>query len=507
MSRTGNAFRNAGTSLALQLFNNLLRFVCRTVFIYTLGKEFLGISSLYSNVITILNISELGFSTAITFSLYGPLARQDQKQICALMAFYKKAYRMIGLSILALGLMLMPFLPHLMTGVTDKVNIYHYYLLYLGQTVVSYLFFAYKSVLLTADQKKYLSDLVSFICQTAVALAQILVLLLFRSFFVYTLLSIVTHILQNLVTAYLADRRYPYLKNPAPPLSKESRKAVFRQIYALALQKISTAVGTATDNLIIASYVSVAAVGLYDNYHMVVAIFQKFLTGSFRAMTASLGNMMATESKSHGEFVFRSLNRVNAGLVGTCTVCFLTLFQSFIRLWAGEEYLLDYSVLLVIGLNFSTNYQQTVVQVFRNAMGLYVYGKYRSVINAVLNLGISLIFVRWWGIEGVLLGSIVSRLLTTWWYDIWILYRKGFSLPPWRCYAEALLLHGWIFLCWCITTPLSRALAAGWLSLILSAIFCGALCLVSWLLIWGRSDTFQYVKVRITALLRCHRKI
>lgn len=161
MSRTTNSLRNASAAIGGQLLNNLLRFVCRTVFIHTLGREYLGISSLYTNVLTILSITELGFSTAVTYSLYEPLAKDDRPAVRAIMAFFRKAYRAVGLAVLLLGLALMPFLPHLMTGVTDKVNIYQYYLLYLAETVVSYLFFAYKSTLLIADQKKYAAELVS----------------------------------------------------------------------------------------------------------------------------------------------------------------------------------------------------------------------------------------------------------------------------------------------------------------------------------------------------------
>ena len=183
MNRTKNSLRNAAVSTAGQIVNGLLRFVCRTVFIYTLGKEYLGISSLYTNVLTILSLSELGFSAAVTYSLYEPLATGDEESIRSLMAFFRKVYRLVGLAVLALGLCLMPFLPHLMTGVTDKVNIYHYYLLYLAQPVISYLFFAYKAVLLSADQKGYLSGAISIFCNIALNLAKVLVPFLLYQYF------------------------------------------------------------------------------------------------------------------------------------------------------------------------------------------------------------------------------------------------------------------------------------------------------------------------------------
>lgn len=502
MSRTTNSLRNAGTAMAGQLLNNLLRFACRTAFLYTLGEEFLGISSLYSNVLTILNISELGLSTAITYSLYKPLAKDDREAIRSLMTFYKKAYRAVGFVVLALGLALMPFLPRLMTGVTDKVNIYHYYLLYLTQTVVSYLFFAYKSALLIADQKKYLVDLIHFTCQIAVAVAQIVVLLVLRSFFVYTVLAICGSAAQNVVTAVLAQKRYPYIRGQAKPLDKAVKKDLFSRVYALALQKISTAVGNATDNLIIAAYISVTAVGRYDNYHMIVAIIQNAVGGVFRAMTASLGNLFASEDRQRSEFVFRSLNILNSWVVATCSVCFLSLFQPFVTLWAGEKYLLDFSVVAVIVLNFATNYMQNVVLIFRDASGLFVRGKYRSVANAAMNLILSLILVRHWGLTGVFMGSIISRLVTNWWYDAWILYRHGFGKRPWWYYGSCLLTIVLAALCFGAVMLLCGGLSSGWICIMVRLAASVGITAVVYGLLYGRTAEFRFLRDRVLGILR-----
>lgn len=186
--------------------NNVLRLVCRTVFIYTLGKDYLGISSLYANILTIFSVSELGFSSAITYGLYRPLAEKDTATICSLMQFFKKAYRIIGLIILVQGFILMPFLPYLMTGVTDTVNIYHYYLIYLLQAVVSYLFFAYKGTLLIADQKRYVSDIITYIVQVVMNLVQIFILVFVRSFFLYTVVATVSTVVQNMVIAIVTEK-------------------------------------------------------------------------------------------------------------------------------------------------------------------------------------------------------------------------------------------------------------------------------------------------------------
>lgn len=497
MSRTTNSFRNAGTAMGSQLMTNLLQFVCKTVFIYTLGKEYLGISSLYTNVLTILSITELGFSTVITYSLYLPLTKGDRAEIRSLMAFFKRVYRVVGLVVLVLGLALMPFLPRLMTGVTDKVDIYQYYLLYLIQSVVSYLFFAYKSVILIADQKKYVTDLVAVACKVCVCLLQILVLLVWKSFLAYTVLGILTSVAQNIVTGFLVDRRYPYLREKAEPLSGERRRELYKQVYATFLQKISTAVGTATDNLIISACVNITAVGLYSNYSIIVNAVQSVLGSLFRGMTASVGNLYVTETKERSAFVFRALNLANSYLVCVCSVCFLVLFQPFVTLWVGTDYLLDDWTVVVIVLNFATNYLQTVVLSYRDATGLFVVGKYRSVVNAAMNLGISLVLVRPFGMTGVFLGSIISRLATNWWFDAWVLHRRGFGVSPAGYYvACGVCLTVAAMSAW-VTEYMFRAAGAGWLTLIGRGLCGVAVATLAYGILYGRSREMAYLVQRI----------
>ncbi len=502
MSRTSNSLRNAGSSMLNQLVTAMLRFACRTAFIHTLGQEFLGISGLYTNVITILSITELGFSTVITHSLYEPLAKNDRQTVRALMGFYKKVYRLVGAAVLVLGLMLMPFLPSLMTGVTEKVNIYQYYLLYLAQTVVSYLFIAYKSALLIADQKKYLVDLAATVCHTAICIAQIAVLVVLRSFLVYTVLGIAQGVLQNIAAAGMTDRRYPWLKEAARPLTSQQKKPLFQGVYAMFLQKISTAVGTATDNLIISACVSVTAVGLYSNYALIVSTIQSILGNLFRALTASLGNLHATEGKEKNALVFRSLDLANSYLVCLCGVCFLTMLRPFITLWAGEAYLLDRWTVVIIVVNFATNYLQNVVQICRTATGLFVVGKYRSVINAALNLGLSLVLVRPWGMAGVFLGSIVSRLLTVWWFDGWILCRRGFGISPWGYYGSCALSVGVMLTAAWAAWQLFGNLESLWGSMLLMGSTGVLLATAVYGLLFGRSDQLKYLLERAKNL-RC----
>lgn len=502
MNRTKNSLKNIAASLGGQMLNNLLRLVCRTVFIYTLGKEFLGISSLYTNILTLLSVSELGFSTAITYSLYRPLAEQDIPQICSLMQFFKKAYRVIGLVIFVLGVCVIPFLPQLMNGTTDAINIYLYYMLYLVQTVVSYLFFAYKGTLLIADQKKYLSDVITYIIQVSMNVLQIGILVFLHSFLLYTMASILCNVVQNIVIALVVDRKYRYLKQPAAKLSKDQRTRVFKQVYATSLYRICNTIGTSTDNLIISANISVLMVGLYDNYYMIIQVIQKIIQGIFQAVTSSLGNYYVLESKQQNEVMFRCLNLLNNWLIVFCSVCFLVLLQPFVQLWAGQDYLLSYPVVIVVVSNFATNYLQNVVQIYKNASGLFVRGKYRAVATAVLNLVISILLVRYLGLCGVFLGSIISRLMTTWWYDAWILYHYGFEQSPAKYYVDCFITMGLVYIISSLIQWLCLPLAAAtWVTIIIKGIACIVIVNAIYLILYGKSKEFRYLKTKGESLI------
>ncbi|MCR5294928.1 MAG: hypothetical protein K6E30_07130 [Lachnospiraceae bacterium] len=502
MGRTANSIRNMAASLSGQLLNNVLRFFCRTVFIHILGKEYLGISSLYANILTILSASELGFSTAVTYSLYKPLAENDTETAAAIMAFFRKVYRVIGALMLAAGLLLLPLLPKLMTGAGDKVNIYLYYLLYLAQTVISYEFFAYKGVLLIADQKRYLYDLGVYAVQIGMNACQIIALFATRSFLIYTLIAVVCDALQNVVTAAAADRNYPYLKEPARKLTEKERCGIFRQVYASSLYRLCSIVGTSTDNLVISSNISVFMVGLYDNYTLIVQVVSRILQGAFQAFASSIGNLYASESPEKNEFIFRCLNLLNTWILVFCSVCFRILFQPFISLWIGEQYLLSDFTLSVIVLNFASLYLQNMVQIYRTAAGLFVYGKLRPLISALLNLLISIILVRYLGVSGVIIGSIASRTLTTWWYDAYVLYRRGFRMQPFGYYRDCFIAIFLIVFTAGLLSYVCRAFSApSWTNLFVKGFISAVLSNLVLFLAYFRREEFHFLIERGRKLL------
>lgn len=426
--RVKRFLQNMLTGVGGQMFTYILQFVSRTVFIYTLGKEYLGISGLFTNIIGVLNVTELGLGAAVIFSLYAPLANNDKKRINSIMQMLRRAYFCIGAFILAAGIMLIPLLPYLMKKTTDLVNIPFIFMLYVIETVSSFWFCAYKSLIFNADQKRYVVSLYTYAAKIIGTVCQIAVLFTLKSFVLYTLIGILVNILGNFMIAHKVDVCYPFLKEKAEPLPEAEKKEIYKNVVGTATYKVNTMLINSTDNIVISAFISVAAVGVYDNYHMLSNTVFIFLRSVFTSATAGIGNYVAKEEKKKSEFLFRVMMFAMFWMFGFATICLWILLDPFIELAWGNDYLLEKTAVVAILIEFLIKSFQVVTIVYKDACGLFWKGKYRPVATTIVNLTVSLLLVQSLGILGVVLGTIASRLLTTWWFEPWMIYRNVFEM-------------------------------------------------------------------------------
>ena len=272
-SRTSKSIRNTIVALCEQGVYNIMSFLCRTVFIYTLGKTYLGFSGLFSDILTLLSLAELGVGTAILYSMYKPAATGDHRRVAALLNLYKKVYNTIGILITIIGLCLTPFWGFLISDIPDMPEIPIIYLLYLLNTTASY-FFVYKKSILITDQKSYISSLIYISTTTAQNILQIVFLLLTHNFIVYLIIQVVCTMANNIAISIYVDRHYSYLKEyKNEQLDKESKVAIYNNVKAMFVSKLSSAVVTSTDNLLISKFVSTIVLGLYSNYTLFTTMF------------------------------------------------------------------------------------------------------------------------------------------------------------------------------------------------------------------------------------------
>ncbi|MGE7780190.1 lipopolysaccharide biosynthesis protein [Peribacillus sp. NPDC097264] len=434
--RTINSFKNILFGLSGQFISVFMGFAVRTVFIYSLGIEYMGIDGLFSSILIMLSLANLGFDTAIIYSLYKPLAENDIQKIKALMNLYQKAYRIIGLIIFLLGMILFPFIPFLIKDgkIINHLNII--YFLFLVNSVLSY-YFVYKQAIIIADQKTYIISKIHNYFIVFSNIIQILILLMTKNYILLLSFQVLIRIIENVYIVGKVHKLYPFLKGKNNvQLNKNDKKEFFKNLYSLFLYKVSGVVINGTDNIIIARYVGIIQVGMYSNYLLIISTLSTFISHVFYSLNSSVGNLVVTEEKEKKYFIFRVIHFANFWVYGLTTLLIWNLINPFIIIWLGKEFVFNKLILFSILLNFLTAGMQSASTTYRQTTGLFNKGKYRPIIAAVINIVLSLILVRIIGITGVFIGTVVSRLCTYFWYDPFIIYKYIFGKPVKRYFLR-----------------------------------------------------------------------
>lgn len=494
MSRTGNSLRNIKFALVFQATNIVVSFVTRRVFVQMLPQEYLGLNGTFSNILSVLSLAELGIGSAITYSLYKPLAEHDQGQIAALMALFRRTYCTIGLVIALLGCALAPFLPILIRDLPDIPYIHLIYLLFVLDTSLSY-FYVYKQSLIIADQRRYIISTCSYVLNIALHLAQALFLWFTKNYFAYLGLQIGKTLLESLILSGIADRLYPHIKGAETGiLDIETKKKIVKNTKAMISHKVGGIVVFGTDNLLISYFVGAVSVGLYSNYLMITNGLNGIYSQLFGSLTASIGNLGVTAADTKQVLtVFKRVNFLGNWIYGFSAVCLTVLLNPFIELWVGADYLFSQGIACLIALNFYVTGMRQAVLTFRDAGGLYWYDRHKPIAESLINLAVSAILAVPFGVAGIFMGTFVSTMTTCFWSEPRVLYRYAFhasAKPFFHDYAVNTLITA---LTTVIVWHICEALPGSGLPLFVAKM---AVCAVAgnlgFLLAYHRREEFRY---------------
>ena len=501
-SRTRNSILNIASGLGGQLIATVLKFVVRTVFIHTLGKSYLGINGLFSDILTMLSLTELGFDTAINFKLYKPLADGDEKRVRILLKFYKNAYRVVGMCILALGLALIPFLPMLIKDYDSLeslgINATVIFILHILRQVCSYLFFAYRSVVMKANQKTYILDLVGFGINFLTSLAKILVLVFLKNFVIYTATVVVFNILQNLINAKIAEKLYPhYFIYEGDKMDKDEVKGMLKDCGAVFVYRMNNVVLKATDNMVISAFIGLITVGLYSNYLLFYTTVNSFFDRVFKAVKASMGNLFAVESDEKKYKSFQIMNFVSIILYGAAGLGIAICADELITVWVGSDYVIAQPFAILIGIEIIFHGIKINLGLIRNVSGIFRQMWFRPVLGVIINLGVSIALVQVIGIYGVIVGTITADFLANFMVDPGLIHKYAFNgtKPVSEYYLKnlqyiiVLIAMGGIDMWICNTVFTGH----GWISVIIHAMIVGLSVPAVLFLIFHRSHECQYV--------------
>ena len=423
--RTKKSAINMATALISQFIIILLGFISRRVMIDSIGVEYLGINGLMNNILTILSLAESGVGTAMVYALYKPLADNDIPKIRALMNFYKNSYRALAILTALIGLSIFPFLDFFIKDSTVE-NSGIIYLMFLFSSVSSYLY-SYKISMNNADQNKYLSTVFNTVTQILVLVVKVLILYVTKNYILFLSIDIGSTLIKNIIFSRMMDKRYPYLKDKSKvKLDDENRKVLYTNIKALFFGKIGYILSTCSDNLVISSMISLKTVGLYSNYTTLTSSVTGFVGTFILSIGASVGNLMAKESEDKVYDIFKVTTFINFWLYGFSAICLFSLSEPFIALWLGEEYIMRKEILILIVFNFLIGGLMAPIDSINSAAGLYKPDRFIPIIAAIVNLILSIILVKSLGLAGVLIGTLASTILFSFWIKPMLVYKYIF---------------------------------------------------------------------------------
>lgn len=424
MGRSQKALKNVSTGLINKAAIMLLSFATKTVFIRLLGAEYNGVSSLYTNILSVLALAELGLGNVLMFYLYSALEEGNTDKISALTQEFKKIYDVIIVGVSLVGIAIVPFL-----GILVKSNLPHneliiYYLLYLLNSVASY-FVVYRTMVVRADQKEYLLNNCNTIATIVMYLLQLIYLYVRRDFLGYLIIQVLCTVGNNIVQNQIALKNYPYLKNkPSRDTEVVDKKGILGNVKATFLFKVSDTILDQTDNIIISMIFGTIVVGYYANYYMVMSYLVQIASIIVSGLIAGFGNLYATGEEE------RSYNMIKCimfffAIFGTyCVACYMSVIQDFIPIWVGAEYVMEYDLVVAVMIVFYLRMVTNTVWICRSTMGIFKEVQYINLAAAVLNIVFSIILGYIMGVSGVIVATAVSRLLTSFWYEGKVVFNK-----------------------------------------------------------------------------------
>ena len=442
-SRLEYTKRNIAVSSTSMIIQAFFSFVSRSVIIYCLGSKYLGLSSLFSSILMVLNVAELGFTSSIVYFMYKPIAENDVNRVCSLLAYLKKVYRLVGLAILVCGILSIPILPKLISGNTPSdINIYILYILYLINTSSSYFLSAHKTALLTAIQRLDLTKVVSIIAMLVQYILQFISLLFFKNYYLFVISMIIGTILTNALSAYLCDKKYPQYKCKGV-ISSDDKRAIWHKIRGLLVCNISIVTYSTLDSIVLSAYVGLISVAMYSNYMTIYKAINQCFVMVRASMQSSVGNSVACESKRKNLHDLMLWQFIFSFLATWCSVCMLCLYQPFMSIWMGEKLLLPFIDVILLVVWFSFDIVQQAQNLYIQSTGLWNEMKLSYIFNTICNLLLNVILGKYLGVAGILIASLVTCIISGTFWQVIILFKNYFG-----CSSKEYIINYFKYLFW-----------------------------------------------------------
>ncbi len=407
-SRSKKAKINAIWGLICKFITMIGPFVIRTVIIKEIGVEYVGLNSLFTSVLTVLNMSEMGLGVAIIYNMYRPIADDNIEEICALLNLYRKVYRMIGCAILTIGIILSPFIPLMISGdVPSGINIYLLYFIFLLNTVVSYLMFSYKVCLLNAHQRNDIDSKISTGLSLFMYLAQAYILIRWKNYYAYAFVLLFYTVFYNISVYIYTKFKYPMYICKGN-VEDKTLADLKQQVRSLFIVKVATATRNSFDSIVISATLGLASVAIYNNYYYILNAVAVFVSVLCTAISGGIGNSLVCDSidKNHKDFI--RISNAYIWVCGCCTACLMVLYQPFMNIWVGTDYMVPNFTMILFSAYFILTRVNNVGGQYLDAAGLFAERKLYAILESVANIVLNILFGKLWGMNGIIIATMIT---------------------------------------------------------------------------------------------------
>ena len=508
IERSKNASRNILTGIILRIFQTIVPFLLRPAMIYKLGMEYAGLDSLFVSILHVLNLAELGVGSAMVYSMYKPIAVDDKTKLNALLNLYKKYYRVIGAVVLTIGLLLIPFLPKLISGeVPNNINIYALYIINLFATVLSYWLFAYKNSLLMAHQRTDVSNKINLVSFFVRYCLQFIALLQFNSIYLYFMGMLISQLITNVSVNFITNRMFPNF-TPSGNLEKDEKDDINKHIRDLFTAKLGGTITNSADTIIISAFLGLTLLAKYNNYYYILSALFGFLAIIFQSCLAGIGNSLIVESPEKNYKDFEKFTMLLTWIIGYCTACIYCLIQPFMKIWVHEVNMLDNSFPILFSLYFYVYELALVWSTYKDAGGIWHKDRFRPMCVTIVNLGLNLLTVKIFGLYGVILSTVISYLVVGMPWMLHNIFNTLFHRSAFGYIIKCILgIVGTVIACAISSAFCAMINIEGVIGFIIKGIIVTIVSNVLFLLLYFRTEEFKSIVVMASKLFYKKQKI
>ncbi len=504
LDRVENTKRNIVVGEADKVLGILLPFLVRTLMIHLMGAEYLGLTGLFYSIVQMLNLAEMGFGTAIIYSLYDPIAKSDAKRINALLLFYEKVYRVVGCVICGAGLCLMPFLPLFMKGTEpEDVNVYVVYGIFLVNSFLNCMIFPNRRAFFSAMQREDLTGKIHIVVSVLMYGLQIVSILLAKDYYLYVLTIPFLTVTYAILCSHEFKKQYPDYREEGS-LPEELRADIKKQVLGLTVRRLATYSRNAFDSIFVSAYLGLTVNAVYGNYYYVMDAIVMIVAVVKTSMAGGVGNSIALETQEKNVEDMHRINFLFMIISGWCATCLLCLYQPFMKLWVGEDMTLPFSMAVTFSVYFYILKMSDIRSLYAESVGIWWQGRYLSVAEAVANLTLNWLFIKFFGLFGIVLATMISYTVFNFIGGAVLLYKYYFTKQSLYVYFKKHILYMAVS-----ALVAGVTLAATWLiplegigGFLIKAAVCAVLPGICYVLIYFKTGEYRQAKPLIKVILK-----